>query len=80
MTEVKAVYGDLVDNFVCVQCGRIVGEVRRLGDLRILYIGGNPVRTFYANCGACGGGIEWSIGEQTMRRLIEHVLQLRNGV
>jgi hypothetical protein len=64
--------------FVCTQCHNVIGEIRTLSDdLKVLYICDNPIRSYSANCGRCGAGIDWSIGEETLRKLIKHVLNLR---
>lgn len=57
-------------------CGRVIGEVVRLGGMRWLLVGNAVVRSMHGTC-VCGREIHWSVNDAALGELVKQVLENR---
>lgn len=63
----------------CTQCGHTMGVIHHIGDYDILQLGGSMTKHHDGACEKCGYGFHWHVSDQSLERLVKHVLDLLAG-
>lgn len=63
----------------CENCHHPLAIVRSVGGVEVLQIGSLILRAAHGSCFNCGTVFHWDVGSAALARLIQHVIDLRNG-
>lgn len=74
MTETKGEYA-INDCAQRCQCGNLLGMIKLIDGLEVLYIGNVIVRSISGNCAKCGREYYYSLNGKLLERLIKRLTE-----
>lgn len=78
MTELRGAYAMLGSEYQSrCKCGEVLGTIKVIDGLEVLYIGNVMVRSISANCTKCGHEFYYDLNGKRLERLIKRLTEGR---